>query len=84
MADVVLARWKLRADSDALQKYQQMKAQGAGEDNPEYAKLHGILTAVHQQQYIQKQRQLQAQLQRQQQERQQGETATHVQADHGE
>ncbi|KAI9791982.1 MAG: hypothetical protein M1816_003251 [Peltula sp. TS41687] len=51
-------------------KYQQMKAQGAGEDNAELTKLRGILNAVRQQHFRQKQRQLFAQQQQQQQQEQ--------------
>ena len=55
-----------------------MKAQGAGEDNAEYAKLHGILAAVQHQHLLQKQRQLQAQQQQQQQQQSQNDAATSV------
>lgn len=47
-----------------------MKAQGAGEDNPELAHLHSILSAVQQQHMLQKQRALFAQQQQQQQQQQ--------------
>ncbi|KAI9677451.1 MAG: hypothetical protein M1817_006405 [Caeruleum heppii] len=60
---------------DYYAKFQQMKAQGAGEDNAEYMRLHGILTAAQQQQGMQRQRrayaQQQQQLRQQQQQQQQ-------------
>jgi hypothetical protein len=57
---------------DYFVKWQQMKAQGAGEDNAEYVKLHNILKAVQQQSEAQKQRQQHRQQQMQQQQQHNG------------
>lgn len=54
------------------QRYQQMKAQGVPESNPEFIKARNLLTMVQKQnQFLQQQRMKQAQMQQQQHQRQQ-------------
>ncbi|KAI9829641.1 MAG: hypothetical protein M1826_005531 [Phylliscum demangeonii] len=65
------------------QKYQQMKAQGVGEENAEYANLHGILSAVQRDNMmakhrIQAQQQIKQQQYQMQQQQQQQQQQNHV------